>query len=314
MRPRSSTLRGLKEGFVQLPWVDDPWFVGQAAGIEAPDPVTWPRWDRFLGPAARSDENAHELPGIDTLGSQRRQLDRAVALGQAAAIRRDGQGNVAEGRGRETKSLIEQELPRSAGHQIVAADDLGHAHEGVIDDHGKLVRRAQAVAADDEISAQPRGLSLLGAAKKVVPADDSRRNPEPPGERTPRESKIMYIAHLPMGAGTGVGGAFVFRMGRAGGAGDVGPSAGAWIDEFTRFQPLQGFVVQGFSPGLNDGFSVPIKAQPFQVDQSGCGGLVANPGSVQILDAQKNLPAIMSRGQPGDQERPGMADVQPSRG
>src|SRR5512143_996790 len=101
----------------------------------------------------------------------------------------------------------------------------------------------------------------------------------------------MGIADTPTGAGTGVGEAFVFRMGRACRAGDVGPGAGARIDELTRLEPLQGLIVQAPPPGLNDGFAVPVETQPFQVDQSGCGGFVANPGSVQVLNAQQDLAA-----------------------
>ena len=77
---------------------------------------------------------------ISRLGStpcltQRCQLDRAVAFGQATAVGGDGEGDVAELRGLPAEGLVKENLPRRAGHEVVAADDLVHTRERIVHDH-----------------------------------------------------------------------------------------------------------------------------------------------------------------------------------
>ena len=121
----------------------------------------------------------------------------AVALGQAAAVGGDGQRNVAEARERPAQGPVEQDLTGRAGDQIVAADHLVHAHQGVVHDHGKLVRRPQSVPGDEEVAAQPGGIQLDAAKEQVVPGDRPSRHPEPPGERPIAQGR----RHRPHGDG-----------------------------------------------------------------------------------------------------------------
>ena len=88
----------------------------------------------------------------------------------------DGQRDVAEARHGPAEGAVEQDLPRRAGDQVGAADDLVDAHRGVVDDHGELIGRA-----DDRVRATMKSppssgwVELDSAQEEVVPGDRSRR-------------------------------------------------------------------------------------------------------------------------------------------
>jgi hypothetical protein len=67
--------------------------------------------------------------------SQARQAGVPVTLGEPMAIRTDDQRHMTKLWCWQAKRLVQQDLPRRGGDQVVTADDLRDAHRRVIDHH-----------------------------------------------------------------------------------------------------------------------------------------------------------------------------------
>jgi hypothetical protein len=68
-----------------------------------------------------------------------------VALGEALAVRAEDGGEMGKLRHRPAEGLVDGHLLGSVGDVVVAADDVGDAHEGVVDgDHVVIDRNAVA--------------------------------------------------------------------------------------------------------------------------------------------------------------------------
>ena len=87
------------------------------------------------------------------------------------------------------------------GTRSSPADDLADSHQGVVDDHGKLIGRAQPVPADDEVSSRAGGIKLDAAQEQVVPGDcdpAGTRNRQANGRSDQgRPSAARRWAHVP---------------------------------------------------------------------------------------------------------------------
>ena len=118
-----------------------------------------------------------------------------VSLGQTTAVGRDRQGHVSKPRFRPAEPVVEQNLPGRAGDEISAANDLIHAHGGVVSHYGELIGWAHRVPADDEIAPNTRWFQLGAAEEQVIPADRARGHAESPGERAiTQDSRIDRAA------------------------------------------------------------------------------------------------------------------------
>lgn len=77
----------------------------------------------------------------------------AVAFGEASAVLAQDQGEVVIPRqGREAQGVVEQHLPRGGGEQVIAADDIGDALRGIVDDDSQLVGGQALLGGDDEVA------------------------------------------------------------------------------------------------------------------------------------------------------------------
>src|SRR6516225_8779358 len=120
-----------------------------------------------------------------------------------------------------------------------------------------------------------------------------------------------------MRAGARVCGALVLRMRRARGALDLGPRAGAGIDQLRRLEPLELGLVERTAlrldirciPPAQVRALVPVEAEPAQVDEDLSPGGVADARCVQVLDPENDLATCLQRGKPGDEECPRVPQV-----
>ena len=113
-------------------------------------------------------------------------------------------------------------------------------------------------------------------------------------------------------AGAGIARAFRPMRRRCAG-GDVGAGAEAGIEQARRTQPVERFGIEVQPPGLPGHLAVPAQAEPFQVPQYRLDMLGPRAGAVDILDAQREAPALRPRMIMRLDGRPGMAEVQPPR-
>ncbi len=195
-------------------------------------------------------------------------------------------------RGLVAEGLMQENLARGAGFQVLAADDLGDAHLGVVDGDGELVGGAGIRAGEEEVAAEEGGVERAGAEDEVVPGDGAFGHTESPGERAIVEG--VGVGGAPVGAGAGVGGAFVVGVGGRGGAGDFGAGAGAGVDEVEGFEAVEGGLIVMQTEGLlvgrmravEVGAFVPVEAEPAEVQHRGLGHAGADAGGVDVLDAE----------------------------
>ena len=107
-----------------------------------------------LEPAARPGEQAKQRLGSDAGLAQGGQAGVAVALGEATPVNPNHQGDVYEARRLQTQRLVQQQLARRRGDEVVAADDLGDLLIGIVHDHGQLICGRAGALPHDEIAAQ----------------------------------------------------------------------------------------------------------------------------------------------------------------
>ena len=72
----------------------------------------------------------------------------------------------------------QQDVLRRVREVVLAADDVGDLHRGVVDDDREVVERRAVGADDDEVAAEVRDVDLDPAADDVVDADDALADPE----------------------------------------------------------------------------------------------------------------------------------------
>lgn len=81
-------------------------------------------------------EPAQQCLGRAKAGAEFAQVQIAVALGKAAAIRRYEQRNVRVARRGKSQQMLQVDLAGRGAQQVASAHDLGDAHGGVVDHHG----------------------------------------------------------------------------------------------------------------------------------------------------------------------------------
>ena len=112
------------------------------------------------------DEGVGKVTGVAVL------LHRscAVALGELLTVGAQDHGDVGErGHGR-AEGLVDHDLARGVGQVVVAADDMGDLHHGVVDD-GREVVRGRAIGAEDDKVVELLGVEGHLAVNGVVDDD-----------------------------------------------------------------------------------------------------------------------------------------------
>ena len=72
-----------------------------------------------------------------------------MALGELLAVGAQDHGDVSERGHGSAEGLVDHDLTRGVGQVVVAADDMGDLHHGVVDD-GREVIRGRAIGAEDD--------------------------------------------------------------------------------------------------------------------------------------------------------------------
>ncbi len=149
------------------------------------------------------------------------------------------------GRG-QGQRLVQEQLPRSRRHQVVAADHIGDAHGGIIDNHGQLIGGSARRLPDHEIPAQGMRLQRDAAKIAVLKRDAFRPDPQTPGKRPMSQS--CRICHFSPRTGPWIR-RFpepkAFSMRGTGSALDIAAAAGAGIDQLLALQFLKSGLIEG---------------------------------------------------------------------
>ena len=122
-------------------------------------------------------------------------------------------------------------MPRGGVEQVVAADDVGDLHVGVIDDDGELIGRCAIVFGDDEIAELGGDVELLGTGEVVGELDDAVGDGKAQGGWAAGTFLGFFELFEFPPAGTGINADAVFGMRGAGGLGDFAATTDAGIGE-----------------------------------------------------------------------------------
>ena len=193
-----------------------------------------------------------------------------MALGQLGPVRPEDERHVAEARRGQSEGLIEDDLLGRIADVVVAAEDVGDAEEGIVDDAGEIVGR-RAVRLDDDLVLDRVRLDGDPAVDEVVEGD------RPAGLDLEEDGVSVLV-------------------GLAGG------------------EELRGLLpVDAETFALEEGFLVPVEAEPLEVLED----LVEEPGlgplEVRVLDAEQELAPGMAGIEPIEDGCPGAPDVQEAR-
>ena len=182
-----------------------------------------------------------------------------MALGEALARGIGEQRVVTIDRRRQIEQGLQQTMDVGRGEQVAAADDVGHALRGIVDDDGEMVAGRRVLAGEDDV-AEDGGLGLH-AGFALAPAQASRARDrlgdvEPPCMR-PAEVGVPASPARPR-----IGWRAVRALRRRDAGGNVAARAKAGIDEAFGLQPVQRVGVERQPLRLVEHFAVPFEAEP----------------------------------------------------
>ena len=229
-------------------------------------------------------------------------LDRsgALALGEAVDERQ-----VAKLRRVVAERLVELVLAEGVAHVVLAADNMGDAHEGVVADHHKVVGRG-AVGADDDEVVELLVVDRHVAEDKVVDGGlAGLRHLEADGEGCVALGGVGPVAPTGIilrGAALGDGGLAHRHELLRGAVALVGKAA---VEEVMR-QPD----VLVAARGLDDHVFVVMDAQPFEPLDDGMHGLLGGALEVGVFDAEQEFAARVLGIEEVEERRPSAADVE----
>ena len=232
---------------------------------------------------------------------------RAVALAHLFLVGSQDHGHVSElGQG-AAQGLVDEDLLGRVVLVVVAANDVGHAHERVVHDYGHLVDGRTVCAADDEV------VHFLhvpgdGALDDVVKNDFSRQRGFEADHPARSRAKAQLAAFaVVLGLEACRAGRLAHRLHFLGRAGAVVGLA--------RLQELVHMaVVQVAALALEEGAFVEIKTQPVHGVDDGVGHLLRGAGLVRVLDAQDELAAVLTGIEIIEKGGAGAADMEVPRG
>ena len=265
------------------------------------------------------DEGVGQVTGVAVL------LHRggAVALGELFAVGTQDHGDVGErGHGR-AEGLVDHDLTRGVGQVVVAADDMGDLHHGVVDDSREVVR-GRAIGAEDDKVVELLGIEGHLAVDGIVDNDVA-------AVLGHLDAKDVGLAGLDATAGLlgikiaataliALEGVLALLRGLAVGVELLlGAEAGIGLALVPKL--LGGLLVQVQALGLGVGAKiaahlgtlVPVQAQPTHGAQDDLRVLVGRAGGIGVVDAQDERAAVCTGESPVIDSGAGAADVQLAR-
>ena len=247
-----------------------------------------------------------------------------MALGELLAVGAQNHGNVGErGHGR-AEGLVDHDLARGVGQVVVAADDVGDLHHGVVDD-GREVVRGRAVGAEDDEVVELLGIEGHLAVNGVVDDDVA-------AVLGHLDAQDVGLAGLDAAAGllgikvaaaalVALEGVLALLSGLAVGV-ELLLGAEAGIGLALIPELLGSLLVQVQALGLGVGAKVaadlgalvPVQAQPTHGAQDDLRVLVGGASGVGVVDAKDERAAVCAGESPVIDSGAGAADVQLARG
>ena len=112
-------------------------------------------------------------------------------------------GRWANGRQLVAERPEQEDVLRGVREVVLAADDVGDLHRGVVDHDREVVERRPVGTDDDEVAAEVRDVDLDAAADDVVESDDALADPEAerglrPSASNAARSSAVRLAQRPL--------------------------------------------------------------------------------------------------------------------
>lgn len=226
------------------------------------------------------------------------------------------------GHGR-AEGLINHDLARSIGKVVIAADDVGDLHHGVVDD-GREVVRGRTVGAEDDKVVELLGIEGHLAMDSVVDDDVAavlgHLDAQDVGLAGLDAAARLLGIEIAAAALIALEGVLALLRGLAIGLELLlGAEAGIGLTLIPEL--LGGLLVQVQALGLGIGAKVaahlgalvPVKTQPTHGAQDDLRVLVSGTGGVGVVDAQDERAAVCAGKSPVIDSGAGAADVQLAR-
>ena len=246
-----------------------------------------------------------------------------MALGELLAVGAQDHGDVGERRHGSAEGLVHHDLTRGVGQVVVATDDMGDLHHGVVDD-GRKVIRGRAVRAEDDKVVELLGIEGHLAVDGIVDNDVA-------AVLGHLDAKDVGLAGLDATAGLlgikiaataliALEGVLALLRGLAVGVELLlGAEAGIGLALVPKL--LGGLLVQVQALGLGVGAIVaahlgtlvPVQAKPTHGAQDDLRVLVGGAGGVGVVDAQDERTAVCAGESPVIDSGAGAANVQLAR-
>ena len=246
-----------------------------------------------------------------------------MALGELLAVGAQDHGDVGErGHGR-AEGLVDHDLARGIGQMVVAANDVGDLHHGVVDDGRKVIRR-RAIGAEDDKVVELLGveghLAVDGVVDTDVAAVLGHLDAQDVGLAGLDAAACLLGIKIAAAALIALEGILALLGGLAIGV-ELLLGAEAGIGLALVPELLGGLLVQVQALGLGVGAKaaahlgtlVPVQAQPTHGAQDDLRILVGGAGGVGVVDAQDERAAVCTGESPVIDCGAGAADVQLAR-
>ena len=120
-------------------------------------------------------------------------------LAQPPAVRRTEQRHMRIRRRPESEQLLQVDLPRRGGEQVIPTHHLRDAHRGIVHHNGKLIGKDAVGAAQDEVAAVAVEIFFESSLQPVVHAVDRVRHKNAP-RGPPRLRSALRLRQIPAGA------------------------------------------------------------------------------------------------------------------
>lgn len=179
------------------------------------------------------------------------------------------------------ESVLEEDLAGGVVEEVGAADDVGDALIGIVNDDGELVGEVAVGAEEDEVADLVRDVLGEGAVGAVVEGDGNGRNEKAPG------------AGLAARGDAGAAGAGIR------GVADLLAGAGAGVGEAVAGEAVEGVSVEVFATALIDDLFVGGEAVAIEGAEDGGGPLGAAARLVNVLNADEPGAAVGTGVEPG---------------
>ena len=243
---------------------------------------------------------------------------------EAASVRRDDERHVRVRGAGQAERFLERELRVRRLGEVVAAQDFGDPHRGVVHDARELVAGAVGIARDREVA--ERGAVLdVASEHEVVERGNARRGAEAPDREPVRRKRRARFRprREPVPAAAVVRErAHGLAVRRALGLFDVAPGADARVDESGRPEPVERVAIARPARGLDVWAAwsadvralVPVESEPVQVLDRARGRAGLHLRVVEVFDAQDERSAARTDREPRKEERTGVSEMQRAGG